>query len=356
MKKIFLSLSLALCMALSLCMTCAAAPTTIREVALTMSALQVGKTLPTDIQAASPAGVTVTDFQWYGEGGKLGSQTRAEYGKSYVISFTVSVNEGVDAEFARSNVLHVTVNGEKTLYRKWDSRSFQYSANFFFEEPKEALPEVTAQAAESYDTFDYRAYANIYPDLKAAYGYDARKLYAHYVNYGRAEGRIGSFISGSNPKIGAPITAPKADPRFATLLNPLPPTDLNKQPGWAENECASVQEMSNVRLVAEYWFTKAYMDEARALREARVYQGAAFNEKENWTHLTVLGGVDAVAEELQERYEAVAENDPNYASPRGDVYGRAMQSDTTILFQVFSGYKDFAAPPADPGAAGSPVQ
>lgn len=70
---------------------------------------------------------------------------------------------------------------------------------------------VTAAAAEeNYNIFDYRAYANIYPDLKAAYGYDARKLYAHYVNYGRAEGRIGSFISGSNPKTGAPITAPQS--------------------------------------------------------------------------------------------------------------------------------------------------
>lgn len=32
---------------------------------------------------------------------------------------------------------------------------------------------------ENYDTFDYRAYANVYPDLKMAYGYDAEKLYAH---------------------------------------------------------------------------------------------------------------------------------------------------------------------------------
>ena len=48
---------------------------------------------------------------------------------------------------------------------------------------------VTGAAAveENYDTFDYRAYANIYPDLKAAYGYNAEKLYAHYVNFGKAD-------------------------------------------------------------------------------------------------------------------------------------------------------------------------
>lgn len=71
-----------------------------------------------------------------------------------------------------------------------------------------------AAVAENYDTFDYRAYANIYPDLKKAYGYDAQKLYAHYVNFGKAEGRVGTFIDGPNPKTNAPIygTVPGTTP------------------------------------------------------------------------------------------------------------------------------------------------
>ena len=59
-------------------------------------------------------------------------------------------------------------------------------------------------------------------------------------------------------------------------------------------------------------------------------------------------------DELQDRYDAVVENDPSFFSTHGDVYGRAMQSDPTILYQFFNGYKDFAPPPADPGTAGSP--
>lgn len=48
------------------------------------------------------------------------------------------------------------------------------------------LPAAALAVEENYDTFDYRAYANMYPDVKTAYGYNAEKLYAHYVNYGKA--------------------------------------------------------------------------------------------------------------------------------------------------------------------------
>ena len=43
-------------------------------------------------------------------------------------------------------------------------------------------------AQETADTFDYKAYADTYPDLKAIYGYDANALFAHYINFGKAEG------------------------------------------------------------------------------------------------------------------------------------------------------------------------
>ena len=36
-------------------------------------------------------------------------------------------------------------------------------------------------AAESLETFDYETYADTYPDLKAAFGYDATALYNHYM-------------------------------------------------------------------------------------------------------------------------------------------------------------------------------
>ena len=37
----------------------------------------------------------------------------------------------------------------------------------------------SVSAAESLADFDYRTYADTYPDLKAAFGYDAAALYNH---------------------------------------------------------------------------------------------------------------------------------------------------------------------------------
>lgn len=42
------------------------------------------------------------------------------------------------------------------------------------------------------DVFDAKYYADTYPDLKAAYGYDEAALYKHYMQFGLAEGRVGS--------------------------------------------------------------------------------------------------------------------------------------------------------------------
>ncbi len=42
----------------------------------------------------------------------------------------------------------------------------------------------------SYEQFDHIAYADRYPDLKAAFGYDKVKLYRHYTTVGAQEGRV----------------------------------------------------------------------------------------------------------------------------------------------------------------------
>ena len=46
----------------------------------------------------------------------------------------------------------------------------------------------------SYDNFNEFSYANKYPDLYAAYGYDKKALWDHYVNIGKAEGRKASRV------------------------------------------------------------------------------------------------------------------------------------------------------------------
>lgn len=55
-------------------------------------------------------------------------------------------------------------------------------------------------------TFDYVNYADTYPDLKAAFGYDPNLLYTHYITCGIAEGRVGRFTT--DAPIDTVITAP----------------------------------------------------------------------------------------------------------------------------------------------------
>ena len=62
---------------------------------------------------------------------------------------------------------------------------------------------VEASNGLTLSNFDYVRYADTYPDLKQAYGYDAQKLYTHYITLGKPEGRIGmrtkaSYLDYSN--------------------------------------------------------------------------------------------------------------------------------------------------------------
>lgn len=47
----------------------------------------------------------------------------------------------------------------------------------------------TTDTIETIDTFNYICYADRYPDLMAAFGYDKTALYRHYITYGIREGR-----------------------------------------------------------------------------------------------------------------------------------------------------------------------
>ena len=62
-----------------------------------------------------------------------------------------------------------------------------------------AVPATTVQVAPKVNipdaSFDAKFYADTYPDLKAAFGYDEQALYNHYIQSGKAEGRICSTSS-----------------------------------------------------------------------------------------------------------------------------------------------------------------
>ena len=101
---------------------------------------------------------------------------------------------------------------------------------------------LTASAQETADTFDYKAYADTYPDLKAVYGYDANALFAHYINFGKAEGRIGIFAGDAGATtVGAAAPAPTTSSTFSlntislggdTYTLPCPVAEFLKN-GWA---------------------------------------------------------------------------------------------------------------------------
>mgnify|MGYP001151195553 CR=1 FL=1 len=69
-------------------------------------------------------------------------------------------------------------------------------------------------AAESLETFDYETYADTYPDLKAAFGYDATALYNHYMLYGKAEGRVATFTE--ETQVAQPTQQPLQPQRHLT--------------------------------------------------------------------------------------------------------------------------------------------
>ena len=230
----------------------------------------------------------------------------------------------------------------------------------------------------TYDTFDYRAYANIYPDLKAAYGYDAQKLWAHYVNYGRDEGRVAFAISASdNPKSGAAIykdaavgTAYGNDGHNysadvpATYLDTLPPDDVSlSYDPWRLYQLTRPQNMSNAKLVAEWYRLQTLLNT---------------NETGFTYPLVTMDRRSELSGELSARsrlFEAVycyengarsrvssykVETAADVAGLKSnEEYKRAAQTDGIILIQwLYTNYYDseerlFPRPPADPGTAGN---
>lgn len=375
MRKRILSLLLALCMALPLMTVPALAASTggIKTVELAVTAPEVGKTPAKDVRVVSPSDVVITKYWWEGTLDKNG---KPQAGATASLSVILGIAPGSDAIFNKYSI-QVTVNGQKASPIVREETKVRAIANWYFKAPEiNYTPPVAS--VENYDTFDYRAYANVYPDLKAAYGYNAEKLYAHYVNYGKAEGRVGTFISGSNPKTNAPIygTVPGTTPgdnrmpvdgygtKFAlvpaTLLDATPPLKSSQLDDWRLNHITHHWWMSNAKLVAEYYHTKEYMGDD--------WGGSYGTEAvEVWTQYNIpeelqgrIGDVKAVYEyehttgNRDEMYDLTWNYE--HAIDSG-YYKRALCSDTRILFQCddyIHGRSTFATPPADPGTPGNP--
>lgn len=170
-------------------------------------------------------------------------------------------------------------------------------------------------AAESLESFDYKAYADTYPDLKAAFGYDATALYNHYVLSGKAEGRVAVFAGETQQtQAAAPAVTSEA-------LDPLPPLDPSKMPDWFDAR-TPVEKMTNARLVAEYNALVPYM-EANGLS----YEGPLSRKEELLSEmnlrLTRYDYYEEYKEAFGESAAAGIKKDPPYQ--------RAAASDITPL-------------------------
>lgn len=361
-----MSALLSAAMLLSLCVTGAAADGSIQTVEITMTAPQVGKTLPNDAKVTSTSDAVITKLQWSGDL----DNGKPKQGAACSANITVEIKSGSDAVFAKRTAVKVTVNGQKASLLGYQEKKLDVVTAFYFK-PADTTYTPPQTASESYDTFDYRAYANVYPDLKAAYGYDAAKLYAHYVNFGKAEGRVGTFISGSNPKSNAPIygLVPGTNQIKmegeqntyavvpATLLDAKPPEKTSQLDNWRLNQLTHIWWMSNAKLVAEAYHTDEYMGDS--------WGGSLSTEPvEVRTKFTIPEELDARTTAVRDVYDyehgikrfGLTES-AYLASKASDAYKRAQCSDMTILLQAYDymrGKSTFAAPPADPGTPGNP--
>lgn len=366
-RRRFLSALLSAAMLLSLCVTVAsAAEGGIKTVEITMTAPQVGKALPQDAKVTSTSDAVITKFQWSGDL----DNGKPKQGAACSANITIEIKGDSDAVFAKRTAVQVTVNGQKATLLGYKEKKLDVVASFYFKAADTNYTPPQA-ASESYDTFDYRAYANIYPDLKKAYGYNAEKLYAHYVNFGKAEGRVGTFISGDNPKSGAPIYGLVAGTNRvkesgeqntyavvpATLLDAKPPESVSQLDSWRLNQLTHVWWMSNAKLVAEFYHTDEYMGDH--------WGGSLSTEPvEVRTKFTIPEELDARITAARDVYDwehgikrSGLTESAYKASKASEVYKRAMCSDTQILLQCYdyrNGKSTFAAPPADPGKAGQP--
>lgn len=174
-------------------------------------------------------------------------------------------------------------------------------------------------AAESLADFDYQTYADTYPDLKAAFGYDAVALYNHYVTNGKAEGRVAVFTAAATAQPTQTDTTTKTT--VSENLDPLPPLNPSKMPDWFDAR-TPVESMTNARLVAEYNALVPYMEEHDLSFEGPLSRKEELLSEMN-IRLTRYDYYEDYKDAFGEAAAAGIKNDP--------AYQRAAASDITPL-------------------------
>lgn len=186
-------------------------------------------------------------------------------------------------------------------------------------------------AAESLETFDYKAYADTYPDLKAAFGYDAATLYNHYVIAGKAEGRVAVFTGETQQtQVQATTTTPTTTPTTTEALDPLPPLDETKHPAWIDARTdASV--MSNARLRTEHDRLHEYMVANNLFSEGTMHRRGELADEIRARQRAYDRYLDAKEWVEDEDTYSVKAVERLKAVERDPVYQRAVATDITPI-------------------------
>lgn len=87
---------------------------------------------------------------------------------------------------------------EDSPFRGWDPTDSDpanpwYAVYGVGEDGLPAYPVAKTDTKADIEHFNYVIYADMYPDLKMAYGYNKDALYMHYLSFGRSEGRVALF-------------------------------------------------------------------------------------------------------------------------------------------------------------------
>jgi len=154
----------------------------------------------------------------------------------------------------------------------------------------DAEAEINYQYSIEKAIFDPIFYADMYPDLKAAYGYDKVKLYNHWKNAGRREGRRSSLVFDlkvyleCNPDLlaafGYNYTA--AFNHFVTYgCNEYRVMSLVFHPGYYKTRYPDLANMSSVQLIRHFAWNGIY--------EGR--QGFEYFEPQNFARTYTQNGV-----------------------------------------------------------------
>lgn len=147
-----------------------------------------------DVESVRPSSVSITVKSGDTTGATLTVSKDTNWSATATLSKYI---KGVEAAWTPS----VSSVSNYSTSISGDTITLKYTGTLTEEQKAEAAKATGTGEAEkekendlyNFDKFDWIDYANRYPDVKKAFGYNKEALYAHYIHFGIAEGRVATF-------------------------------------------------------------------------------------------------------------------------------------------------------------------